>query len=75
MLGREYAGRVVSILHDDTNIMFFDDDGTEIISHLIPPKGTKYVGSGQPQGSMSRCANQAAESEVSTKSSDIKSPR
>ncbi|MHA7306751.1 hypothetical protein ACX80E_16160, partial [Arthrobacter sp. TMN-49] len=32
------------------DIMFFDNLGSEIISHPIPPKGTRYVGNGKPSG-------------------------
>ena len=74
-MGRDYGGRTISILHNDTVIMFFDDQGTEIISHPTPPKGTTYVGNGEPRGFMKRYENQTPESEVSTKSSDINSPR
>lgn len=74
-MGKEYIGREISILHNDTIIMFFDDEGTEIITHPIPPKGTKYVGKGKPPGFMKRYENEAPASEASTKSSDTKSPR
>ncbi|MGC7151366.1 hypothetical protein, partial [Paenarthrobacter ureafaciens] len=35
---------------DDTTIMFFGAQGTEIITHPRPPHGTTYVGNGKPSG-------------------------
>ncbi|WP_227878454.1 integrase core domain-containing protein [Arthrobacter dokdonensis] len=49
-MGKKYIGTTVNIIHDDTDIMFFDSLGSEIISHPIPPKGTPYVGNGKPSG-------------------------
>ncbi|WP_449374340.1 DDE-type integrase/transposase/recombinase [Arthrobacter psychrolactophilus] len=74
-MGKEHIGREVYVLHNNTFIMFFDDEGIEIISHPIPPKGTNYVGNGKPQGFMNRYENKDPKTEQSTKSSDIKSPR
>ncbi len=51
-IGKEYVGSIVHILYDDVNIMFFDPYGLDIISHLKPPKGTRYVGNGKPAGIM-----------------------
>jgi len=67
-IGKDQIGRQVRILHNDTIIMFFDDQGTEIISHPIPPKGTVYVGNGKPQGFRARYQHNYPKSEVSTKS-------
>jgi transposase InsO family protein len=51
-VGKERIGQRIHVLHNDTTIMFFDDHGTEIITHPIPPKGTTYVGNNKPQGFM-----------------------
>lgn len=67
-VGKEHIGRLVRILHNDTIIMFFDDQGTEIISHPIPPKGTNYIGNGKPQGFRARPGYRTSTTEVSTKS-------
>jgi len=50
MMGKEHIGDAVHIICDDTSIMFFGPQGTEIISHPRPPKGTPYVGNGKPSG-------------------------
>lgn len=49
-LGKEHIGTTVHILYDDAAIMFFGVQGTEIISHRLPPQGTPYVGNGKPSG-------------------------
>ena len=49
-MGKNYIGTTVNIIHDNSDIMFFDNLGSEIISHPIPPKGTRYVGNGKPSG-------------------------
>ncbi|XAZ30298.1 IS481 family transposase [Paenarthrobacter ureafaciens] len=49
-MGKEHTGTTVHILYDDTTIMFFGAQGTEIITHPRPPKGTTYVGNGKPSG-------------------------
>ncbi|MGO4382913.1 integrase core domain-containing protein [Specibacter sp. RAF43] len=49
-MGKAHIGTTVHILYDDTHIMFFNSLGTEIISHPIPPQGTRYVGNGQLSG-------------------------
>ncbi len=50
MMGKEHIGDAVHIICDDTSIMFFGPQGTEIISHPRPPQGTPYVGNGKPSG-------------------------
>ena len=50
MMGKEHIGDAVHIICDDTSIMFFGPQGTEIISHPRPPKGTPYVGNGKLSG-------------------------
>ena len=67
-VGKEQNGRTVNILHNDTIIMFFDDHGTEIISHPIPAKGTHYVGNGKPRGVMDPTFRRGPKNKVSTKS-------
>ncbi|MDF9752019.1 putative transposase [Arthrobacter sp. ES3-54] len=49
-MGKEHIGITVHIIYDDATIMFFGPQGTEIISHRRPPKGTPYVGNGKPSG-------------------------
>jgi transposase InsO family protein len=49
-MGKEHIGKTVHIIHDDATIIFFGPDGTEIISHPTPAKGTPYVGNGKPSG-------------------------
>lgn len=52
MMGKDHTGTTVHILYDETNILFFNASGTEIISHPTPPKGTLRVGNGKPGGIM-----------------------
>ena len=47
-MGKDLAGTAVHIVYDNTTVMFFDAHGTEIITHPIPVKGTRYVGNGKP---------------------------
>jgi len=49
-LGKQYTGQPVHIIWDATTIWFFDQDGTEIISHDRPEPGTTFVGNGKPRG-------------------------
>lgn len=49
-LGKEHIGTIVHVLYDDADIMFFGAQGTEIITHPRPPRGTRYVGNGKPSG-------------------------
>ena len=49
-MGKEHTGTTVHIIYDDTTIMFFGAQGTEIITHPRPPHGTTYVGNGKPSG-------------------------
>ena len=51
-IGIERVGETINVLYDDAAIMFFDDHGSEIITHPIPPRGTAYVGNGKPRGFM-----------------------
>ncbi|WP_457963134.1 DDE-type integrase/transposase/recombinase [Arthrobacter sp. D1-29] len=50
MMGKEHIGQTVHVIYDAATIMFFGPQGTEIISHVRPPKGTPYVGNGKPSG-------------------------
>ena len=43
LLGTAWAGKTVRVLHDERTIAFFDEDGTEILTHPKPPKGTNFV--------------------------------
>lgn len=45
-LGNRYIGQEVHALWDHHSIEFFDFNGTLILSHPMPPKGTRHVGSG-----------------------------
>ena len=49
-MGKEHIGTTVHIIYDETTIMFFGAQGTEIITHPRPPHGTTYVGNGEPPG-------------------------
>jgi transposase InsO family protein len=49
-LAKHYAGRSIWVIWTLTEITFFDDHGTQIISHPRPPKGTTYVGNGKTPG-------------------------
>lgn len=49
-MGKAFIGTTVNIIHDGAEIMFFDQQGSEIITHPIPPKGTHYIGNGKPAG-------------------------
>lgn len=39
-------------MYDEIDINFFDHLGTVIITHPMPPKGTKYIGNGKARGFM-----------------------
>ena len=43
LLGAAWAGKTVRVLHDKHSVAFFDEDGTEIITHPRPPTGTSFV--------------------------------
>lgn len=47
MIGQHYAGQRIRIIYNTEVISFYDHQGTELISHPIPPPGTTYVGSKQ----------------------------
>lgn len=47
-IGMNRAGERIHVLYDEETIMFFDNRGTEIISHPRPPKGTIYIGISHP---------------------------
>ncbi|WAH98311.1 DDE-type integrase/transposase/recombinase [Arthrobacter sp. MMS18-M83] len=49
-IGQDQAGSTVHIVYDHAEIMFFDTRGTEITTHPLPVKGTRYVGNGKPSG-------------------------
>ena len=49
-MGKEHIGQTVHIIFNETTIMFFGPQGTEIISHPRPLQGTPYVGNGKPSG-------------------------
>ena len=52
MIGFEWAGLTIHIVHTATDITFFDTTGTEIISHRKPQPGTDYIGNNKPRGFM-----------------------
>jgi transposase InsO family protein len=43
LLGAAWAGKEVRVLHDHRTIAFYDEEGTEILSHPRPPRGTRFV--------------------------------
>lgn len=47
-VGKNRVGQNVTVLRNETTIVFFDHRGTEIINHPIPSKGTRYVGKPNP---------------------------
>lgn len=50
-LGKQYTGQPTHIVWDATRIWFFDQHGTEIISHDRPEPGkTGFIGNGKPRG-------------------------
>lgn len=76
MLGKPHARQTIHILYDTHTITFYDPHGTEIISHPIPTKHTKYVGNGQPRGFMANHNNhEVPRHQKSTNSRDMNSPR
>lgn len=44
MIGIRHAGAVMHVSWDPQNVLFFDTDGTLLISHHWPEPGTTYVG-------------------------------
>jgi putative transposase len=50
MMGKEHIGQTIHVIYDAATIMFFGPQGTEIISHPRPLKGTPYVGNGKLSG-------------------------
>lgn len=59
-IGKAHAGTTIHIIWDERTIEFFDDHGTQILTHNHPPTGTKNLGNGRPRGFMN--------TKVSTKS-------
>jgi len=51
-VGKEHIGQTVHIIHSATNVGFYDQDGTEIITHPRPTAGAAYVGNNKPRGFM-----------------------
>jgi transposase InsO family protein len=51
-VGKEHIGQTVHIIHSVTNVGFYDQGGTEIITHARPPAGAAYVGNNKPRGFM-----------------------
>lgn len=50
-LGKQYTGQPTHILWDTIRIWFFDQYGSEIISHDRPESGkTGFIGNGKPRG-------------------------
>ncbi|WP_460985796.1 integrase core domain-containing protein, partial [Sinomonas halotolerans] len=43
LIGAHWAGKTVRVHYDTRTISFYDEDGTEILTHPRPPKGTKFV--------------------------------
>lgn len=61
MLGQRHGGKNVHAIYNTETISFFDDQGTELITHPIPPAGTRYVGNTKRRPT-------TIDSQVSTKS-------
>jgi len=51
-IGKQYNGQQIHVSYDAATIAFYDQSGTEILSHPRPPKGTPYVGNNKPRGFM-----------------------
>lgn len=51
-IGKQYSGQHLHVTYDATTIEFYDNSGTEVLSHPRPPKGTRYVGNNKPRGFM-----------------------
>lgn len=49
-IGTAYSGHNIHILWNHRGIEFFDLQGTLILAHAMPPKGTRHVGNGLPPG-------------------------
>nr|WP_246136363.1 integrase core domain-containing protein [Leekyejoonella antrihumi] len=49
-LGQQYVDQPAHIIWDDHRIWFFDQHGTEIITHERPGLRTGFVGNGKPRG-------------------------
>lgn len=43
LLGAAWAGQPVRVLYDECSIAFYDERGTEILTHPRPPEGTRFV--------------------------------
>lgn len=43
LLGAAWAGKVIRVVHDATTVAFFDEHGTQILTHPRPPRGTTFV--------------------------------
>ena len=50
-LGTPYTAHQINILWNHQTIEFYDRQGTLILAHPMPPKGTRHVGNGLPPGS------------------------
>lgn len=61
LLGAAWAGKTIRVLHDERTVAFYDEDGTEILTHPTPPRGTRFV----PRSGLRR---PVPETEVSTTS-------
>ena len=49
-VSRTLFGTLAYLVETDSSLMVFDDQGTLLIEHPWPAPGTKYVGSGRPEG-------------------------
>lgn len=49
-IGGDRIGQQIHTLWDPETITFFDHQGTLLIRHPWPPKGTRYLSNGQPRG-------------------------
>jgi putative transposase len=49
-IGRILADQIVYLVETDDNLLIFNDQGTEIMTHRWPKPGTKYVSSCRPKG-------------------------
>jgi transposase InsO family protein len=49
-IGWQYLGHEIHTIWNLETVTFFDQQGTLLIQHNWPPKGTRYVSNGRPRG-------------------------
>lgn len=43
LLGAAWAGKAIRVVHDEHTVAFYDEQGTQILTHPTPPRGTRFV--------------------------------